>query len=78
MSNGDPRDGFFYPTVTIMVDSNNLETCQLASQCFPSSEKRDAEVQIYIHPAPMVYSVSTLLSCFVNETLHVISDNVVF
>ena len=24
MPNGDPRDGFFYPTLTLMIDSYNL------------------------------------------------------
>ena len=24
MSNGDPRDGFFYPTLTPMIDSSTL------------------------------------------------------
>ena len=22
---GDPRDGFFYPTLTLIIDSNNLK-----------------------------------------------------
>ena len=24
MPNGDPRDGFFYPTLTLMIDSDSL------------------------------------------------------
>ena len=24
MPNGDPRDGFFYPTLTLMIDSHNI------------------------------------------------------
>ena len=24
MPNGEPRDGFFYPTLTLMIDSYNL------------------------------------------------------
>ena len=26
MPNGDPRDGFFYPTLTLMIDSYTLTT----------------------------------------------------
>ena len=31
MPNGDPRDRFFYPTLTLMIDSYNLEIMQAAS-----------------------------------------------
>ena len=29
MPNGDPRDGFFDPTLTLMIDSYNLDLSQL-------------------------------------------------
>ena len=38
MPNGDPRDGFFYPTFTLMMDSNIiLELKYLNDTCSPFS-----------------------------------------
>ena len=33
MPNGDPWDGFFYPTLTLMIDSHNLPQTVLLSRC---------------------------------------------
>ena len=29
MPNGDPRDGFFYPTLTLMIDSYIITDCRI-------------------------------------------------
>ena len=44
MPNGDPRDGFFYPTLTLMIDSYNL-------RFYPGTEKSD--LTHAISPVPM-------------------------
>ena len=51
MPNGDPRDGFFYPTLTLMIDSYNVElpesvsssvlcVCDQWSHCYCSPTMR--------------------------------------
>ena len=44
MPNGDPQDGLFYPTLTLMMDSYNIKISSddhgLASRGLPSDDKR--------------------------------------
>ena len=53
MPNGDPRDGFFYPTLTLMMDSYIMcSTCLCVIQIFKILAIASVAVQadvIYMH-----------------------------
>ena len=51
MPNGDPREGFFYPTPTLMVDSFNLESHFLYVQDNTCTQN----AQTYVQTKPTKY-----------------------
>ena len=58
MPNGDPRDGFFYPTLTLMIHSYNVDL----------SDKQETPEEVQATEAHrMIYIVSIIYNSYIIE-----------